>query len=64
MRANVVVLAEYRAALRKCQAQAPAQPADDRAWCSQDELAVDALTLRSNRARKPSPVPGARVFDS
>jgi hypothetical protein len=50
MRAIVVVLAEYRAALRK--RQAPARPADGRVQRGQDELALDALTIRSNRARE------------
>jgi hypothetical protein len=48
-RGDVVVLAEYRTALRKRQAKAPA---DDRFQRSQDEPGLDALTLRSDCARE------------
>jgi hypothetical protein len=49
---RLVVLAEYRAALRKRQANALVWPADCRVLRRHDELALDALTLRSNRARE------------
>ena len=52
MRADVVDLAEYRAASRKRQAKALARPVVDRPQRGQDELALDALTLRSKTARR------------